>query len=106
MAEWPNAVVLKTIEPKGSGFESLSLRHFRMRSLRSFNKGAEDEELLFEMRSEDGAFIQMIAQRCFNCSIWQTLQDKFKLARLAVSTSNLSGCVSANEGQVCDPNIV
>ena len=41
MAEWPNAVVLKTIEPKGSGGSNPSLSAIFMRSLRSFNKGAE-----------------------------------------------------------------
>ena len=41
MAEWPNAVVLKTIEPKGSGGSNPSLSATTRLSRRSCGKRAE-----------------------------------------------------------------
>ena len=44
MAEWPNAVVLKTIEPKGSGGSNPSLsaiRRITRRSIRSWQASGE-----------------------------------------------------------------
>ena len=41
MAEWPNAVVLKTIEPKGSGGSNPSLSATTRRSRRIGGKRAE-----------------------------------------------------------------
>ena len=63
MAEWPNAVVLKTTEPKGSGGSNPSLSATSRRSRRRGGKRAEMRTTGFDGAKRRWGIRRMIARR-------------------------------------------